>query len=363
MQLPFRRFAVARGALNYRRRVIDFADAPAPGGFGLFDISWGLQRTKIAGILVTSGIADALGKDRRKPVELAGELKLDPDVTRRLVDAAVASRLMKLDRSGRARLTAIGASLRADHPRSVASWVAFQADPYTAAAYAHLDAQLRDGSQPSGFRREFKQSIWEHFSAHPTAGARFAEAMREVSAFDLAAVVGGYPWPRRGVICDVGGGTGHLLAAILGRRRGARGILIDSPEIIEEAEKVLGARGLAERVECRAGDLFGELDAHADVYTMKWILHDWSDDACRDMLTRVRATMPTGSKLVTIDFHREPGRPNTVTSMLDFSMIVLFEGGRERTPDEVHGLMRDAGLVPGRVRHGGLLMLVEGIAP
>lgn len=39
------------------------------------------------------------------------------------------------------------------------------------------------------------------------------------------------------------------------------------------------------------------------------------------------------------------------------------EGGRERSPQEVNGLMRDAALTPARVRHTGLTMLVEGIAP
>jgi hypothetical protein len=49
--------------------------------------------------------------------------------------------------------------------------------------------------------------------------------------------------------------------------------------------------------------------------------------------------------------------------MTDILMLVCCEGGRERSPQEVHGLMRDAGLTPGRVRHTGLTMLVEGIAP
>jgi hypothetical protein len=164
------------------------------------------------------------------------------------------------------------------------------------------------------------------------------------------------------VICDVGGGIGTLLSAILERREGARGILLDAPEVLAEAEDFLRARGVGNRVERRAGDLFGELDARADVYVLKWILHDWSDDACRGILHRVRATMPTGSRIVVIDQHHELTRPSPVSSMTDLLMLVECEGGRERSPEEVHGLMRDAGLAPGRVRHAGLQMLVEGLA-
>ena len=41
------------------------------------------------------------------------------------------------------------------------------------------------------------------------------------------------------VICDVAGGIGTLLAAILEHRAGARGILIDAPDVLAEAEGFL----------------------------------------------------------------------------------------------------------------------------
>jgi hypothetical protein len=343
---------------------LDLADATVPGEIALFsDVVFGLQKTKIAGVLVSSGLADALGKDSRDPVELAHELGLDPDVTIRIVNAAIALRLMQLDRQGRARLTKVGRPLCREHPKSIASWAAYYADPDTAAAYAHLDAQLRDGAQTSGYQRAFGKPLWDYLGDRPDMGAGFADAMRQLTAFDLAGIVRAYPWPRRVVICDVAGWVGHMLAAILEHRPDTRGILLDSPEVIEQADGFLRERGLADRIECRSGDLFGQLDARADVYTMKWILHDWSDDACRDILKRVRATMPSGSKLVTIDQHHESAQPNALTSMADVLMLVFCEGGRERSPQQVHALMRDVGLIPGRVRHFGPTMLVEAIAP
>jgi O-methyltransferase domain len=354
---------VARAATSARSRVFGVADATVPGAAALLDLVFGLQRTKIAGALVSSGLADALGQDSRTPVELARELGLDPDVTARFVDAAVAMRLMQLDRKGRARLTKVGAPLCSDHPNSISSWVTYHAHPDTAAAYAHFDAQLRDGGQSSGYKRAFGKSLWEYFGDHPDVGDTFADAMRQLTEFDLAAIVRAYPWPERGVICDVAGGVGHMLAAILEHCPDARGILLDSPDVIGRADEFLRERGVGDRIERRAGDLFGDLEARADVYTMKWIMHDWSDDACRDILKRVRATMPSGSKVVTIDWHHETGRPNATTPMADLLMLVCCEGGRERSPEEMHGLMRDAGLKPGRVRHAGLTMLVEGIAP
>jgi hypothetical protein len=353
---------VLRTLIALRRRVLDVTDMMLPAEGALWDYAAGMQRTKLAGVLVTTGIADALGSRAREPAEVARELELDPEVTLRVLRAAAASRLVGIDGAGNARLLRLGGPLRTDHPRSMASWVAYLAAPANFAAYGELEAQLRGGAEPSGHRRAYGNSIWEYFGEHPQEGARFGNAMRELTAFDVAALARAYPWPRRGTVCDVAGGVGTLLASILERRRGARGILLDAPEVLAEAEGYLRSRGVAERVERRPGDLFGELDARADTYVLKWILHDWSDDACRGILSRLRATAPPGARVLTIDQRNEPEHPNPFTSIADVHMLVECEGGRERTPAEVHGLMHDAGWTPGKVRHAGLHMLVEGLA-
>jgi hypothetical protein len=355
-------FAAVRAGLRVRAGVLDLADRLLPAEAALWDVAAGLQRTKLAGALVTSGLADALGEDARDVPALARELGLDADVTARVLGAAAAARLVTLDGDGRARLSRVGGPLRRDHPRSIASWVAYQAAPAQALAHAHLDEQLREGAQPSGHRRAFGNSVWEHFAEHPAEGARFAAAMRELTAIDVAALARAYPWPRRGVICDVAGGVGTLLAAILARRPHARGILIDSAGVLAEAEGFLRSRALTDRVQRVEGDLFGGLHAAADVYVLKWILHDWSDERCAEILRGVRATMRAGARVVVVDQHLLRARPNSVTSLADALMLVECEGGRERSPADVHALMAAAGLAPGRVRHAGLQMLVEGVA-
>jgi hypothetical protein len=355
-------YVLARAGLKLRSSVLGMADRMLPAEAALWDFTAGLQRTKLAGALVNSGLADALADRPRDIREVAKELGLSEDVTLRVLGAAAASRLVRLDRDGRAVLARLGAPLSRKHPRSIASWVAYQAAPANATAHAEMESQLRGGAEPSGHRRAYGNSIWDHFAEHPQEGARFGEAMRELTAIDLPAFSRAYPWPQDGVVCDVAGGIGTLLAAILERRPRARGILLDAPEVLADAEEFLRASGVGERVERRAGNLFGELDARADVYVLKWILHDWSDDACRDILRRIRATMPLGSRVVAIDQHLESGRPSPFSSLADLLMLIECEGGRERSPEQVHGLMADAGLKPGRVRHSGLHMVVEGIA-
>lgn len=354
--------ALLRAVLGARSRVLGLADRMLPAEAALWDFAAGMQRTKLAGALVGSGIADALAQRPRDGRELARELGLSEEVTLRVLGAAAASRLVRLDRTGKVSLARIGKPLAKTHPQSMSAWVAYQAAPANVAAHGELAGQLREGAEPSGHKRAFGNSVWEYFAENPEEGARFGEAMRELTAIDLGALVRAYPWPREGVICDVAGGIGTLLAAILQRRPNARGVLVDAPEVLAEAEPFLHSRGVVERVQRCPGDLFDALDAQADVYVLKWILHDWSDEACVRILRSLRASMPTGSRVVAIDQHLEPGRPSPVTSMVDLLMLVECEGGRERSPGEVHELMCAADISPGRVRHAGAHMLVEGIA-
>jgi hypothetical protein len=344
---------------------MNLADCLIPAEAALADVSSGMQRTRLAGALVSTGIANALpvsAQGARDPVDVARELGLDADVTVRVLEAAVASRLAHMDREGRVHLSRIGAPLRSDHDHSIASWVVHQAAPAGGQSHAQLEAVIREGAEPSGHRRAFDNAIWDHFGEHPDEAAIFAKAMGELTQMDMAALVRAYPWPRRGVICDVGGGVGRFLAAILEHRTAARGVLIDTPQALTEAESFLRARGLSERIERVPGDIFDKVEAQADVFTLKWVLHDWSDERCRGILRRIRATMRPGAKLVVIEHHLDRGRPNSFVSMLDILMMVQTDGGRERSPAELHKLMQDAELQPGSVRHSGIGMLVEGIA-
>jgi hypothetical protein len=65
------------------------------------------------------------------------------------------------------------------------------------------------------------------------------------------------------------------VAALLRANPAAKGVLFDRPNVIAEARHVIHGLGLNERVELVEGDFFEEVPAGADLYLLKWILHDW----------------------------------------------------------------------------------------
>jgi hypothetical protein len=172
--------------------------------------------------------------------------------------------------------------------------------------------------------------------------------MRQATTISARAIARIYPWPSNAVVCDVAGGIGTLLSAILTESDAPprRGVLIDSPAMIAEAGRYLAECGLADRVDCVEGDIFGQIDATADVYLLKDVLHDWDDERCRQILTAVAAAMPRGSRLVVIEYLQPPNRPNPFSPLLDLHTLTQRDGGRLRSKTELTRLLRDVGLLP-----------------
>jgi hypothetical protein len=204
--------------------------------------------------------------------------------------------------------------------------------------------------------------VWDWFATHPDEERAFAGGMRRITEDLAPAVVAGYEWPQNGVVCDVAGGVGTLLAAVLRDRPDLRGVLVDGPGVLAEAEAWLDGQGLRARVELRPGNIFENVDAQADVYLLKDILHDWDDAACVKILANVRATMPTGSRVVLVEDLQERNRPSPTASLTDIQMLTQCDEGRQRSAEELAALLSAAGLRPGTVALTSGPALIEGLA-
>jgi hypothetical protein len=357
-RVPPRPAVLAIGAL--RRALLRLADLVVPAHVATFDKTIGIGRTHLLASIAELGVPDELGDGKATAAELARRLGLDADALHRVLRAAAVERVVRLDRRGRFSLTRTGRALRSDHPKAVHDWTRYMALQSTATAWGNLTDTIRTG-RPA-FSAVHGKTVWDWFSEHPDEERLFAGAMRRLTEEDAPFIVAGYPWPEEGTICDVAGGAGTLLAAILLERPRARGVVIDAAGVLEAADEHLRRVGVRDRVELVEGDIFERVSAAADVYLMKNVLHDWDDEACGRILRTVRATMPAGSRLVLVEALQEPNRPDPLASLSDVQMLTQCEGGRERSGEELQRLLSGAGLRPGAVRRTAAPALVEGFA-
>jgi hypothetical protein len=354
--------AVVSAVLAARRGLQALADRLVPAEVAVFEQMIGTAVTQSMAALVEVGAVDALAERPATAKELATRLDVDADHLHRVLRAGAVLRLVKLGRDGRFALARNGRALVTGAPRGTAPFLRYFALRSTTLAWAGLGDAIRSG-RPA-FPDVHGMSVWTWFSEHPEEERAFAAAMRSLTENDAPSIVQAYPWPDEAVVCDVAGGVGTLLAAVLDGRPGLRGVLVDAPGVLAEAEGHLASRGVRERVELVEGDMFERVDARADIYLLKDVLHDWDDERCARILATVRETMAPGAKVVLVETLQEPGEPHPVASLADVQMLTQCDGGRQRSRAELGALLRGAGLSPGEVRmtRSPGLALVEGIA-
>jgi O-methyltransferase len=352
--------AAVNAVVAARRALLALADRLIPAQFALFDKTIGIGRTQAIGAIAELGIADLLAQRPQTAAELAPQLNVDADALHRVLRAGAVEGFVKMDRHGRFKLARLGEPLRSDHPASVRDWARYMALPSGTAAWADLTESIRTGK--SAFQRVHGMSVWEWFEQHPDEQRTFAGGMRFITEQLTPAIVAGYDWPQGGVVCDVAGGVGTLLAAILRARPDLRGVLVDGAGVLAEADTWLASQGLRERVELKEGNIFERVDAQADVYLLKDVLHDWDDARCAQIVATVRATMAPGSRLVLVEDLQERNTPSPTASLTDIQMLTQCDDGRQRSAAELQALLEGAGLRRGSVTRTSGPALVEGVA-
>jgi hypothetical protein len=172
--------------------------------------------------------------------------------------------------------------------------------------------------------------------------------MTRLTEVVLRAVTAVYDFTPYRHIIDVGGGQGRLLAGILGQNRAARGTLFDQPQVIDEARAVLTGDPARERIDLAPGDFFECVPEGGDLYTLKWIIHDWADAEALRILRNVRCAMSSTSRLLLLEVVLPEENKADLGPLMDLNMLVMT-GGRERRASEFRDLLAGAGLRLARV--------------
>ena len=144
------------------------------------------------------------------------------------------------------------------------------------------------------------------------------------------------------LIVDVGGATGHDLAEFQRKHPTMSGRLIlqDQAGTISSIQK-----GDRPGIDCTAHDFFTEQPVKgAKVYFMHSVLHDWSDENARKILTPTKKALKPGYSKILINENvvNDQGADWKVTSF-DWTMLAVG-GACERTETQWRDLLGSVGL-------------------
>ena len=186
-----------------------------------------------------------------------------------------------------------------------------------------------------------------------------ANAVKAVNSH--RAIVDVYDFSGVNTLTDVGGGLGALMAEILIVNPLMNGVVADIPSVIQKARKIIRSRGLEDRCEAVGCDFFKEIPAGSDGYLMSHILHDWSAEQCKTILTNCHKAMKPESKLLVVEMIVPPGNQPSMAKLLDLEMLVTT-GGCERTEKEFKILLETSGFKLSRtIATKESIFVIEGI--
>lgn len=288
------------------------------------------------------GLIDELGPDPKGVSELADSLDLHTESTYRVL-RALAHYGVAAEHADRAfSLTPAGAQFQRDARPSLRADLRLFHCPEWLDAMRQLPDILREGT-PDGFARATGETIFEYMSDNPEFADRFNAFMTATSRRQLREIDAWLPtveFEPGATVCDVAGGQGLLLCHILASQPELRGVVFDRPSVVSDVETP-AEFGVDDRCQFAGGDMFESVPA-ADVYLLKWVLHNWDDEACVDLLSTLRESAPQDGRLLVIEaVVPGPGTPH-FAKHLDMTMLVQM-GGRERTETEYRSLFEAAG--------------------
>ncbi|XP_056146024.1 acetylserotonin O-methyltransferase [Lampris incognitus] len=164
-----------------------------------------------------------------------------------------------------------------------------------------------------------------------------------VTAFDLS--------PFRSIY-DLGGCSGALAKQCTSAYPECTVTIFDLPKVVQMSREHFVTSD-NQRIGFHEGDFFKDCLPEADLYILARILHDWTDQCCLELLTRVyQACKPGGAVLLVEALLYEDSSGPLTAQLYSLNMLVQTEG-RERTASEYTALLTAAGFAHIHVRHTG----------
>jgi hypothetical protein len=223
--------------------------------------------------------------------------------------------------------------------------------------WPQLGHSVRTGT--SAFEHVWGMPAYMYLQQHPAALAVFQQTMSDLSADEGLAIRDAYDFSGCHTAVDVGGGRGGLLAILLQAFPSLQGILFDLPVVVESAQAVFQAEPLRGRCQLVGGDFLAAVPAGGDLYILKRVLVDRTDDEARTLFTNIRRAMAPQGRVLLAD----PDSRSPFGKLYDMLMLMVF-GSRLRTEAEVQALLAQTGFRLTRAietRASTTLRLLEGV--
>jgi orsellinic acid C2-O-methyltransferase len=308
---------------------------------GMLNGAWMCQAIAVACEL---DIPDRLAAGPCDAGSLAAQTGTHAASMSRFLRALCAIEICEQRADGTFALGSAGDWLRRDRPGSLHGW-ALLCRHRLWSLWSDLHEGLRTGESVRRRRRGFDD--YGELQRDAAMADVFNRAMTSITAPVARALVQKVSFDGVESVLDIGGGAGHLLAAVLASNPRLHGIVYDLAHARELAAETLRNERVGDRAKFVEGSFFDAVPSGGDAYLLKSVLHNWDDERAGRILERCAAAMSRESRLMILERVLPPRLSTSATdrdaARSDLQMLLGCDG-RERTRAEFDALLRAAGL-------------------
>lgn len=287
-------------------------------------------------VAAKAGVFEALKNVDRTAEDIAAQTHTHPQAITKLLNTLVHLGYLRL-RDHHYKLTPLSRKwMLQDSAASLYDKMMFQFTEWE--LVEHYEEYLRSGT-PFNMHQAFDEQQWDLYQ----------KGMRAVASTSAREIARRTPIPKGAAdMLDIGGAHGYFSTAICRQHPQLRSIILDLPEAVMQAEKILEKENMEERVQHRAGDALTEDlgEEQWDVIFIANLVHHF-DDATNRKLTRkvVNALRPGGFYIVQ-DFirHKAPKKGDHLGALLDLYFAATSQSGTWSVED-IASWQQEAGLV------------------
>ncbi|KAJ7959740.1 putative O-methyltransferase [Quillaja saponaria] len=228
-----------------------------------------------------------------------------------------------------------------DNPFSVTPLLLAIFDPILTKPWHHMSDWFQS-ADPTPFVTTHGMAFWDYAGHEPKLNQFFNDAMASDTRLLMSVVIEMYKGVFEGLesLVDVGGGTGTAAKAIAKAYLHLDCTVFDLPYVVS------GLQGNEQNLKYVGGDMFQTIPS-ADTILLKWILHDWKDEECVEILKKCKDAFTTTSKVIIIEviMENEKGDNDQSTeTQLSFDLLMMvLTSRRERNEKEWANLIFTAG--------------------
>ncbi|QNI05957.1 methyltransferase [Mycobacterium kubicae] len=325
----------------------------------MLDMIFGYRVSQTIRAFADLSLADHLAAGPLTAAEVAAREGSAPQTTFRLMRAGIPLGLLTIDAEQRFHATALLDTLRKDAPKSLWGLVLGVTNDASWLSWSKFVESVRAGRSQA--TEVLGTDAFEYLRQHPAQSQQVTAAMAAVTSLWALDVADAIDTSEVKLAVDVGGAHGTLLRQLQQKNPMLRGIVFDRPHVAADVAAGINAGDFADRTQVLGGDFFKALPP-ADLYLLKFILHDWEDADCVQILGRCRAAMTPGGRVAIIEFVVNEADDSPTIALMDLEMLAVV-GGRERSLAEFDALLAQAGLRRVAVRRlGSQQSVIEAVA-